>query len=147
MIECIKVKTNDELRRCMEIRRTVFIEEQSVPQVEEIDDHDRLGDQVADHFLFLKNGIPVGTVRCLKKGGGVLKVGRVAVLKEARGGGIGKEMMELTEKRYPEILVFALDAQEHAIPFYEKCGYVASGDVFLDAGIRHRHMEKRNHLV
>ena len=90
MIECIKVETNDELRRCMEIRRTVFIEEQNVPEVEEIDDHDHLGDPVADHFLFLKNGIPVGTVRCLKKGGGVLKVGRVAVLKEARGGGYGK---------------------------------------------------------
>jgi len=147
MIECIMVETNDELRRCMEIRRTVFIEEQNVPEVEEIDDHDHLGDPVADHFLFLKNGIPVGTIRCLKKGGGVLKVGRVAVLKEARGGGIGKEMMELTEKYYPEILVFALDAQEHAIPFYEKCGYVASGDVFLDAGIRHRHMEKQNNVV
>lgn len=147
MIECIRVKTEDDLRKCMEIRRTVFIQEQNVPEAEEIDDHDQLDDPIADHFLFLKNGVPVGTVRCLKKGGGVLKVGRVAVLREARGGGIGKEMMDLTEKRYPDIDRFALDAQEHAIPFYEKCGYVASGDVFLDAGIRHRHMEKRNHVV
>lgn len=144
MITCIKVKTEDDLLKCMEIRRTVFIEEQKVPETEEIDDHDHLGDPVADHFLFLKNDLPVGTIRCLKKGGDVLKVGRVAVLKEARGGGIGKEMMDLVEETYPEILTFALDAQEHAIPFYEKCGYVASGEIFLDAGIRHRHMEKRN---
>ncbi len=143
MIECIRVKNEEDLHKCMEIRRTVFIQEQNVPESEEIDDHDILNDDVADHFLFLKNGCPVGTVRCLKKGGGVLKVGRVAVLKEARGGGIGREMMALTEKTYPEIVVFALDAQEHAIPFYEKCGYVASGEIFLDAGIRHRHMEKR----
>lgn len=144
MITCIKVKTEDDLRKCMEIRRTVFIEEQKVPETEEIDGHDHLGDPVADHFLFLKNGLPVGTIRCLKKGDNALKIGRVAVLKEARGGGIGKEMMDLVEKMYPEIMTFALDAQEHAIRFYEKCGYIASGEIFLDAGIRHRHMEKRN---
>lgn len=144
MITCIKVKTEDDLRKCMKIRRTVFIEEQKVPETEEIDGHDHLGDPVADHFLFLKNGLPVGTIRCLKKGDNVLKIGRVAVLKEARGGGIGKEMMDLVEKMFPKIMTFALDAQEHAIPFYEKCGYIASGEIFLDAGIRHRHMEKRN---
>ena len=35
----------------------------------------------------------------------------------------------------------ALGAQLHAIPFYERLGYVASGEVYLDAGIEHRWMD------
>jgi predicted GNAT family N-acyltransferase len=34
-----------------------------------------------------------------------------------------------------------LAAQLHAIGFYERLGYVARGDVFLDAGIEHRWMD------
>jgi predicted GNAT family N-acyltransferase len=35
-----------------------------------------------------------------------------------------------------------LDAQLHAIPFYERFGFVAHGEVFLDAGIEHRKMDR-----
>ena len=35
---------------------------------------------------------------------------------------------------------FVLDAQIQVIPFYERLGFVAEGDVFLDAGIEHRRM-------
>ena len=36
-----------------------------------------------------------------------------------------------------------LGAQEYAIPFYEKCGYEAYGEIFLDADIRHKMMKKK----
>ncbi len=38
---------------------------------------------------------------------------------------------------------FVLDAQIQALPFYEKLGYVAEGDVFMDAGIPHLLMRKQ----
>jgi predicted GNAT family N-acyltransferase len=36
----------------------------------------------------------------------------------------------------------SLAAQVHAIPFYERFGFVAHGDVFLEAGIEHREMDR-----
>jgi predicted GNAT family N-acyltransferase len=36
-----------------------------------------------------------------------------------------------------------LAGQLHAIPFYEGHGFQAYGEVFLDAGIEHRMMERR----
>ncbi|MGB7594026.1 MAG: GNAT family N-acetyltransferase [Erysipelotrichaceae bacterium] len=128
----------------MDIRRHVFIEEQQVPENEEIDDHDRIDDPLADHFLFLEEDHPVGTVRCLKKPGGILKIGRVAIIQEERGKGLGRQMMDLVEAYYPDFRRFVLDAQTHAIPFYLKCGYLPMGDIFMDAGIPHMHMEKNN---
>jgi predicted GNAT family N-acyltransferase len=35
-----------------------------------------------------------------------------------------------------------LGAQSHATGFYEKLGFAAFGDEFLDAGIPHRHMRR-----
>lgn len=143
-MKIIRASNKSELKRCMDIRRRVFIEEQQVPENEEIDDHDRLDDPIVDHFLFLEGDFPIGTVRCLKKQDGILKIGRVAVIKEERGKGLGLRMMELVEANYPDSLRFVLDAQTYAIPFYLKCGYEPTGDDFLDAGILHRHMEKNN---
>jgi predicted GNAT family N-acyltransferase len=42
-----------------------------------------------------------------------------------------------------ELRDITLAAQMHAIGFYERLGYVARGDVFLDAGIEHRWMDIR----
>jgi predicted GNAT family N-acyltransferase len=139
-----RASTQSELEKCMEIRRRVFIEEQCVPENEEIDDHDRVDDPITDHFLFFDGEHLIGTVRCLKKPDGILKIGRVAVIKAERGKGFGLQMMELVEAFYPGFERFALDAQTHAVPFYLKCGYIPSGEVFMDAGIPHRHMEKSN---
>jgi predicted GNAT family N-acyltransferase len=140
----VHVSNQNELTQCMDIRRRVFIEEQSVPEIEEIDEHDRIGDPIADHFLFVMDKRAIGTVRCIKKDGNVLKIGRVAVLKEERNKGLGKQMMDLIESYYTTYRLFVLDAQTHAIPFYLKCGYVLAGEIFMDAGIPHRHMEKSN---
>jgi predicted GNAT family N-acyltransferase len=36
-----------------------------------------------------------------------------------------------------------LNAQVDVIPFYEKLGYLAEGEIFEDAGIPHRTMRKQ----
>lgn len=132
-----RVQTPDELHQCFAVRVAVFVEEQHVPPEEELDDLDA----TATHFLAETDGHIIGTARLLDKGGGVCKIGRVAVLPDHRGCGIGRRLMRFAIadafERYETIV---LDAQVPVIPFYERLGFVAEGPVFLDAGIDHRRM-------
>ncbi|MFM9269906.1 GNAT family N-acetyltransferase [Halomonas elongata] len=118
-----------------EIRRVVFIEEQQVPEDEEWDGRD----DECRHFLALDAaGKALGTARLLPDG----HIGRVAVLEEARGRGVGLALMEAaiaSAHRRGDTSV-ALAAQTHALAFYERLGFHAHGETFLDAGIPHRNM-------
>lgn len=117
-----------------EIRRKVFIDEQNVPQEEEWDGLDT----ECLHFLAMLDGQPVGTARLLPGA----HIGRVAVLANARGTGIGVLLMQAAieaarQAGHPQVV---LSAQVHALAFYERLGFIAHGDEFLDAGIPHREM-------
>jgi ElaA protein len=76
--------------------------------------------------------------------GDAAKIQRVAVLKEARTGGIGSLLMRAMlddlrqDGRYKKAI---LGSQTHAIGFYEKLGFTAHGPEYDDAGIPHRDME------
>ncbi|TLF51876.1 GNAT family N-acetyltransferase [Halomonas urmiana] len=116
------------------IRRVVFIEEQRVPAEEEWDGRD----SACRHFLALQDGRPVGTARLLPDA----HIGRVAVLAEARGSGIGVALMQAAIEAarrdgHPRV---ELAAQTHALAFYERLGFEAVGGEFMDAGIAHRNM-------
>jgi len=118
------------------VRAIVFIDEQNVPPDLEWDGTD------ADcfHAIALAADTPVGTGRLTASG----KIGRMAVLREHRGRGIGKAIMgELIKIAADEgITEVTLGAQTHAIGFYEELGFVAFGEVFDDAGMPHRSMRK-----
>ncbi|MDE2239609.1 MAG: GNAT family N-acetyltransferase [Rhodospirillales bacterium] len=115
----------------------VFVTEQGVPAAEELDELDA----TALHVLALWNGEPAGTARAIKKTQGLWKIGRVAVQAPFRKFGIGKALMQGIEAECPGG-AFILDAQTHAIGFYERLGYAAEGPEFMDAGIPHRLMRK-----
>ncbi len=141
------VATPEERAAVFAIRMVVFVEEQGVPPEEELD----ALDVVATHFLVRHMALPVGdptdivaTARLVDKGGGVGKVGRVAVLRAHRGKGVGALLMRFIEEtaRAQGFHRLVLDAQLQAIPFYEQLGYVAEGEIFLDANIEHRFMQK-----
>jgi len=119
---------------CSAIRKVVFIEEQNVPQAEEWDGRD----PQCLHFLLHVDDRPVGTARLLPDG----HIGRVAILEEVRSQGLGLHLMEATLVAAREAGHHAvhLDAQTYAIPFYERLGFIAHGDEFLDANIPHYHM-------
>lgn len=129
------------LAQCFAIRREVFVEEQGVSEAEEIDGHD------ADrqHYLAFLDGRAAATARLWPIEGGV-KIQRVAVLRTARGTGLGAALMRrivediLAEGGERQIV---LASQMQAIPFYEKIGFVAHGPEFLDADIPHRNMSYR----
>jgi predicted GNAT family N-acyltransferase len=134
----------EELPACFEVRVRVFVDEQKVPFEEEIDAYDG----VAQHFAALDDdGKVVGTARLIDAGDGIGKVGRVAVLQEARGKGSGREIMLCVMREgYQRFHTLKLDAQLQVIPFYENLGFVAEGEVFLDAGIEHRLMKRRKDI-
>ncbi len=118
------------------IRFEVFVHEQGVPREEENDDQDHL----CIHVLARVDGEPVGTGRLLPSG----KLGRMAVRAPYRKRGVGGALLQrlMSEARDQGFEQVYLDSQITAVPFYERHGFVASGPVFKDAGIDHRHMSR-----
>ncbi|EDM73509.1 acetyltransferase, GNAT family protein [Roseobacter sp. AzwK-3b] len=136
----LEVGPTSDLETCLALRATVFIEEQNVPEAEERDGRD--GE--AHHLLARLDGCPVGCARILIKGE-TGKIGRVCVLREARGAGIGAALIRacLAHLRAQAGVSRAvLGSQTHALGFYEKLGFAAFGPEYMDAGIPHRDMER-----
>jgi predicted GNAT family N-acyltransferase len=133
-IECVPATWDADRVVLQRIRRSVFIEEQKVPESEEWDDDDA----VSVHVLARLNREPVGTGRLNPAG----KIGRIAVIAGARGRGIGALILRslLDEARRRGIRRPYLHAQLQALPFYEKLGFRSEGGVFDEAGIPHVRM-------
>ena len=123
------------------IRRAVFIDEQGVTEREEVDDLD----PECVHVLAELEGRSVGAARLRDDGHGTAKAERVAVLRDARGRGVGRALMRELERiaRARGCRDVLLGAQVSAVPFYLALGYVIEGDEFLDARIPHRWMRHR----
>jgi predicted GNAT family N-acyltransferase len=140
-VEIRLVTTAEEMEAARRVRRCVFIEEQAVPEDLEWDEYDA----TARHFCLWVGGEIVGTARLVIKEGGAGKIGRVAVLREHRGAGRGAALMRrvMADARALGCRELVLDAQVYVIPFYERLGFAAKGDEFLDAGIPHRRMRLR----
>lgn len=132
----------EDIAACLVIREQVFVQEQGVPRELELD----ALDAVAVHFLLRNDqtGEPLATARLLNKGNAA-KIGRVAVMSQARGQGVGRELMlaVLAEAQRRGFSEAVLDAQIAVLPFYLRLGFVAEGPEFLDANILHRTMRLR----
>ena len=120
------------------IRYAVFVEEQGVPVELEWDEWD----EPSWHALALaEDGSALATGRLLPDG----HIGRMAVLKAARGSGVGAMVLDAlmakaAELGYPELV---LNAQSYAAPFYARVGFEQVGEEFEEAGIPHVEMRKR----
>ena len=120
------------------IRKQVFIAEQGVPEELELDELDLS----ALHALAYQDGQCVGTGRLVNLGNGQAQIGRMAVLPNFRGQGIGREILErlLLAATAEGASSLILHAQLTAMPFYEKLGFVGQGSLYEEAGIPHRNM-------
>ena len=118
------------------IRFAVFVQEQGVPPEIELDDMDGR----CLHAVAFHDNLPVGTARLLPDG----HIGRMAVLGEWRGRGVGGRMLAtlIERARARGDREVALSAQVHAVPFYRAHGFVEEGAEYLEAGIRHQSMRK-----
>jgi predicted GNAT family N-acyltransferase len=134
------VKDHAALDGCLSIRKAVFVAEQQVPLDVEVDQHD----DDAVHYLVRNGDDPIGTARVYPVGN-TAKIGRVAVLSRWRRMGVGTLLMSfvLQDLRKQGYVNAMLDSQTYAIPFYEKFGFSAGGNEFLDAGIPHFRMQMK----
>lgn len=114
------------------VRDAVFGQEQRVAREINFDDQDL-------HCLHVvatdAGGTPIGTGRMQPDG----RIGRLSVLKQWRGQGIGARMLEalVASSRDRGLEKVYLHAQVQAIPFYERRGFERDGAEFLEAGMRH----------
>ncbi|UXR70162.1 MULTISPECIES: GNAT family N-acetyltransferase [unclassified Staphylococcus] len=135
-----EVLNDKEYEDVRAIRDAVFIQEQGVSPDEEYDDN-----ETHAHYIIGYNdaGDPIATAR-YRGVEEIAKIERVAVMKDYRGQGIGKELIQFLEQLAIKhgFSHFKLGAQIQAIPFYETLGYEAYGDIFMDANIPHRYMKK-----
>jgi predicted GNAT family N-acyltransferase len=119
------------------IRFTVFVQEQNVPPEIEMDEHDA---HCVHALAFDGANHAIGTARLLPDG----HIGRMAVLREWRGKGAGSlilaALIARAKQRGDKAVV--LSAQIHAIAFYQRHGFAAEGEVYLEAGIRHQQMQR-----
>lgn len=119
------------------VRETVFVLEQHVPAEIEIDDDDPRSVHVLARAA---DGTPIGTGRLVPGG----RIGRMAVLHDWRGKGIGAALLDALleqarSRRYSDIV---LHAQRSAVAFYQQHGFATSGDEFEEAGIPHITMRR-----
>ena len=120
-----------------QIRITVFMQEQGF--TEEFDDLDG----VATHLVLFDEQEPVATCRIWLAEDGY-HVGRLAVVKEKRGTGLGSLMLAAAETHVRALggCSISLHAQCRAEQFYRKCGYAPYGEIDYDEGVEHVHMRK-----
>ncbi|WP_111860308.1 GNAT family N-acetyltransferase [Acinetobacter sp. CFCC 10889] len=117
------------------VRTAVFIQEQNIAEHDEWDAEDAK----SLHFVMYDQNRAIATARLLENN----SIGRVAVLKNYRGQGIGQQLMQqiiavaATEQRD----FLKLSAQVHAIGFYENLGFSVEGESYLDCGIPHVDMQ------
>lgn len=123
----------------VKLRTEVFVDEQGFK--EEFDSRD--GESV--HLILFCGGVPAAVGRIYPETDGVYYAGRIAVRKAFRGKKLGSEVMRLLEEKARELGAeqLALSAQCRVREFYEKSGYTASGEVYLDQFCPHIHMEKQ----
>ncbi|MCU0827223.1 MAG: GNAT family N-acetyltransferase [Tabrizicola sp.] len=134
----MRIEVTRDIATCQHLRRVVFIEEQGVSETDELDGLD----DTAIHLLAFAGDRPVGTARLLVKGAKG-KIGRVCVLPQARGSGLGAALIRraLEEfRKIPSVTQVTLGAQTHATGFYAALGFRAVGEEFMDAGIPHHEM-------
>lgn len=117
------------------VRERVFLVEQAIPPEDEWD-----GEDAGSRHVLARDaeGRAIGTGRLTP----AAMIGRIAVLPEWRGRGVGKAIVRvlLEQARLLHLPAVGLHAQSHAIPLYESLGFRVEGDEFLECGIPHRTM-------
>ena len=121
------------------IRESVFVIEQGVSSEIEWDGRDHLCQHV---IAYSNTEQPIGTGRILPSG----HIGRIAVIASWRGKEVGsailKALINLAEENSDDNNIdnVYLNSQTHAIPFYQRFGFVSEGDIFIEAEIPHQKM-------
>ena len=134
------VESADDFENALAVRLRVFVQEQSVPIEEEVDDQDN----EAVHAIAELKGIIVATGRLILQQFPIVYIGRMAVDIDHRRHGIGGKLLIFLEDHARDIggNKVILHAQEYVKSFYVSHGYEEQGEVFMEANIPHVLMSK-----
>ncbi|MFB6228635.1 MAG: GNAT family N-acetyltransferase [Halobacteriales archaeon] len=143
------VETDEGYEDALSVRYSVFVDEQGVDPDLEVDDHE----EESTHFVAYEAGDPVGVARLreyehvptVEREKPTAKIERMAVLRNYRGRGLGRTILEAVEEtaRKQGFERARLHAQIRSAGFYEALGYERVSEEFEEAGIPHVAMEKR----
>ena len=130
--------TRDELYEMLQLRSEVFIVEQDCPY-QDLDDKD----QKCLHLWARDECGMIAHARLVPKGVSYdlyASIGRVVASPKVRGTGVGQELMEKSVaaclQHFPGEDI-KISAQQYLIRFYEKFGFRAIGDGYLEDNIPH----------
>ena len=125
--------TAKELYEILRARAEVFIKGQGIKCVDPDGvDYDSL------HVYSMTDDGVNSYLRAYRSGDGIMKMGRILAMPQRKG--IGTGLMEYAIKRISEVTgctKIIMDAQKHAVPFYERLGFKVTSDEYLEEGIVH----------
>lgn len=128
-----------ELYEILKARTEIFIMEQNI----HYQDMDNV-DYKSLHCFFMEENKVIAYLRAFyqEDNNDIVRIGRVLTLRH--GNGIGRELMEksiVAIKEKMKCKKINMDAQKHAVGFYEKFGFQVVSDDFLEEGVVHVVME------
>ena len=131
-----EVSSKEEMDKSYAIRTRVFCEEQKISKEIEFDNLDHL----CGHFLIFDGVKAIGTARVRQKEKDLLKIERVAVLKEFRRLKVGSILIKNIIKHYLNLdynKSIILHSQVAVADFYKSLNFISYGNEFYEDGIPH----------
>ncbi len=131
--------SKEELYEILKARAQIFIVERGM-RCQDLDG----ADQKSRHFFFWEEGRVAAYLRAfyLDEEHTAVKIGRV--LTRTHGVGLGAKLWERVKADLCQNMPcqkVCVDAQKHAVGFYEKLGFTAVSEEFLEEGVPHIAME------
>lgn len=121
------------LYRILKMRSDVFIAEQK-ESYPELDGRDLEPETV--HLWYAQDNKPVAYLRILEEADGSARIGRVVVVAEMRGSGLGQALMTVALERIGNRRC-VLHAQAHQTDFYARFGFTVVGTPRANSRIPH----------
>lgn len=143
-IKLFKELSTQELYRILQLRSEVFVVEQDCVY-QDIDDKD----QNAIHVFGVKNNTIIAYTRLFKPGDYFTNasIGRVLVDINERRHSYGYDIMKASINAIKDLYdteIIELSAQTYLKRFYNNLGFLEEGEEYLEDGIPHVRMLKRN---
>ena len=125
-------------QQAIDIRNEVFVDEQGFQ--EEFD----TADNIATHLVGFIDNKSVATARIIPNDDGSFMIGRVAVRKSYRSLGLGAKIIAEAERVINKLngTSIYIHSQLQAVPFYEKQGYVPTGEKDFEEDCEHWMLKK-----
>lgn len=135
--------TTHELYAILRLRCEVFVVEQNCPYLDEDGK-----DQGSFHLMGWDGHLLAAYTRIIPAGltFDSASIGRVATSPQARGTGIGRQLMEVSIQKLYELfgqVTIEIGAQLYLKKFYSSLGFEQTSDMYLEDNIEHIEMTKK----